>query len=218
MCIAENEQMFQRGMYFAQWRLLRNLDVPAHECSIPRKIRADGLTIEYEGHDRPRRRDHNPKDEDQPGKLTSGALTQNGLFANAVENYKTGGSSPELVKVYEKILRGIWSLKGFFNLIDYDIVHDGRRKVYRFVLQLSDKEALPSDQSEQSPEHTRLIPSEVKKEVWKRDHGKCVICGDTKNLHFDHDLPFGRGGTSLTGKNVRLLCMSHNLAKSMKIE
>lgn len=35
-----------------------------------------------------------------------------------------------------------------------------------------------------------------------------------KNLHFDHDLPFSKGGISLTAKNVRLLCMKHNLEKS----
>jgi 5-methylcytosine-specific restriction endonuclease McrA len=66
--------------------------------------------------------------------------------------------------------------------------------------------------------HTRLIPSEVKKEVWKRDGGRCVICGEMKNLHFDHDLPFSKGGTSISAKNVRLLCMKHNLQKSGNIE
>jgi len=45
-----------------------------------------------------------------------------------------------------------------------------------------------------------------------------VICGDTKNLHFDHDLPFSKGGASLIAKNVQLLCMKHNLQKSDKIE
>ena len=67
-------------------------------------------------------------------------------------------------------------------------------------------------------EHNRLIPSEVKREVWKRDQGKCVLCGDTKNLHFDHDLPFSRGGTSLSSDNIKLLCMTHNIKKSDKIE
>ncbi|MCX8106660.1 MAG: HNH endonuclease [Ignavibacterium album] len=39
----------------------------------------------------------------------------------------------------------------------------------------------------------------------------------TKNLHFDHDLPFSKGGTSLTAENVRILCMKCNLSKSNKI-
>ena len=57
----------------------------------------------------------------------------------------------------------------------------------------------------------------VKIEVWARDNGKCVICGSTENLHYDHDLPFSKGGTSLTAENVRILCMKHNLKKSDKI-
>jgi hypothetical protein len=178
----------------------------------------DGLTIEYEGHDLPRRsHDHNPKYEDQPGQFPSGRLTQNGLFAEAVDSYKSG-NSPELVKVYEKVFPGVWSLKGFFDLLDYKVVHDGRRNVYRFVLKLSEKHALAPKQTQHTLEHARLISSEVKKEVWKRDGGKCVLCGETENLHFDHDLPFSKGGTSLTANNVRLLCIKHNLAKSANIE
>jgi len=120
------------------------------------------------------------------------------------------------VKVYEKIFPGVWSLKGYFDLIDYKQVNDGKRNVYRFILKLSDRQENKTESI--TLKHTRLIPSEVKREVWKRDQGKCVTCGETKNLHFDHDLPFSRGGTSLSAKNVRLLCMKHNLEKSDKIE
>jgi hypothetical protein len=122
------------------------------------------------------------------------------------------------VKVYEKILPGVWSLKGLFDLLDYKVLHDGKRNVYRFVLKLSDQQDPSSDQIASELTHTRLISSETKKDVWKRDRGKCVLCGETKNLHFDHDLPFSKGGTSLTAGNVRLLCMKHNLAKSANIE
>jgi 5-methylcytosine-specific restriction endonuclease McrA len=44
------------------------------------------------------------------------------------------------------------------------------------------------------------------------------MCGATDELHFDHILPFARGGTSLTAANVQLLCARHNLAKSDRIE
>jgi 5-methylcytosine-specific restriction endonuclease McrA len=62
-----------------------------------------------------------------------------------------------------------------------------------------------------------LIPTLVKVDVWRRDRGQCVQCGSTKNLHFDHDIPFSKGGSSLTTANVRLLCAKHNLEKSDKI-
>jgi hypothetical protein len=221
MCDAENVQTLQRGMNF-RMRPSYSVILMSQRSNAPYRDRVhdDGITIEYEGHDVPRRAyDHNPKNEDQPDKLPNGKLTQNGLFARAVDDYKNKNLRPELVKVYEKILAGTWSLKGFFDLIDYDVVHDGKRNVFRYILRLSDRDDIDSSNLEtMSLAHTRLIPSEIKKDVWKRDRGRCVICGETKNLHFDHDLPFSKGGTSMSARNVRLLCMKHNLQKSNKIE
>src|SRR5262249_42090964 len=151
-------------------------------------------------------------------RVTSGKLTQNGLFAHAVVKFKSGNSPPQLVKVYEKIFRGVWSLKGYFDLIDYKIIHDGSRKVFRYILRLSDRADIGSSENQTiSQAHTRLIPSEVKKEVWKRDGGRCVMCGETKNCILITTCRFRRG-TSISAKNVRLLCMKHNLQKSAKIE
>jgi hypothetical protein len=221
MCDTENVQTLQRGMNF-RLNPSYSLILMSQRANAPYedKIYDDGMTIEYEGHDVSRRAyDHNPKHENQPETLPSGRLTQNGRFIKAVRDYKQGKAIPELVKVYEKIFPGVWSLKGYFDLIDYRIVNDGKRNVFRYILKLSDREGTSDSDSESvNVEHTRLIPSGVKRGVWKRDGGKCVLCGATKNLHFDHDLPFSRGGTSLSVKNVRLLCMKHNLRKSDKIE
>ena len=219
MCDIENVQTLQRGMNFRmnpQYSVIlmsRRSNAPYSD-----KILEDSITIEYEGHDEPKTaHDMNPKEFDQPNKTKNGALTQNGKFIDAVERFKKGFSNAEVVKVYEKILPGVWSLKGFFDLTDYQIKHDGKRNVYVFSLKLSGKQDIETN-GHIDLAHTRLISSEVKKEVWKRDNGKCVICGATKNLHFDHDLPFSKGGTSLTEKNIRLLCAKCNLAKSDKIE
>lgn len=219
MCDAESVQTLQRGMNF-RMNPSYSVILMSQRSNAPYqdKIHDDGITIEYEGHDVSKRaHDHDPKTEDQPHKLPSGKLTQNGYFIKAATEYKNFGGISELVKVYEKVFPGVWSLKGFFDLVDYKIVSDGRRNVFRYVLKLSDKQK-NFDPKNAPIEHTRLIPSVVKKEVWKRDEGKCVLCGDTKNLHFDHDLPYSRGGTSLSSNNVRLLCMKHNLQKSDNIE
>lgn len=220
MCDTENAQTLQRGMNF---RLNNSYSVilMSQRTNAPYKdrIHEDGITIEYEGHDVTKKSyTHNPKYEDQPETLPSGKLTQNGLFMEAVKKYKENSANPELVKAYEKILPGVWSLKGFFDLIDSKTVYEGGRNVFRFILRLSKNQRISGNSIQKEILHTRLIPTEVKKEVWKRDQGKCVKCGETKNLHFDHDLPFSKGGTSLTAKNVRLLCMRHNLQKSDKIE
>ncbi|EKD91092.1 MAG: HNH endonuclease [uncultured bacterium] len=219
MCGIEGVQTLQRGMNF---RLNPNYSVilMSQRSNAPYqdKIHDDGITIEYEGHDVSRQSyQHNPKDEDQPSTLPSGKLTQNGLFIKAAEEYKANKREGEPVKVYEKIMDGVWSLKGIFELADYKIVHDGKRNVFRFILNLTN-ESIIGETKTIEISHTRLIPTEVKKEVWKRDKGQCVLCSDTKNLHFDHDLPYSKGGTSLSVKNVRLLCMKHNLQKSGKIE
>jgi len=220
MCDAENAQTLQRGMNY-RLNLAYSVILMSQRSSASYndKIYSDGVTIEYEGHDISKKSyAHDPKRENQPEKLPTGRLTQNGLFIKAVTDYKNQKQAPEIVKVYEKVFPGVWSLKGFFDLIDYKIVSNNARNVYRFILKLSDKQLGGTDNVKKLLKHHRLIPSVVKKEVWKRDSGKCVICGEKKNLHFDHDLPFSKGGTSLTSKNVKLLCMKHNLQKSDKIE
>jgi hypothetical protein len=219
MCDTENVQTLQRGMNF---RMNHNYSVilMSRRSNAPYfdRILEDSIRIEYEGHDEPKiAHDMNPKDLDQPQKTKNGTLTQNGKFIDAVEKFKKGVISAEPVKVYEKILPGVWSLKGFFDLIDYQIKHDGKRNVYVFLLKLSDNQSIEKNNPIDLL-HTRLISSEIKKDVWKRDEGKCVLCGSIKNLHFDHELPFSKGGTSLTSKNIRLLCAKCNLAKSDKIE
>jgi hypothetical protein len=39
----------------------------------------------------------------------------------------------------------------------------------------------------------------------------------SERRRIDHDIPFSKGGSSLTAANVRLLCAKHNLEKSDKI-
>ena len=172
--------------------------------------------LTYEGHDAPQRvGGPNPKDVDQPLTTPRGSWTENGKFFRAAMDFKSGlREKPELIKVYQKISRGIWSYKGFFELIDANIVSDGRRKVFKFSLKPVEKKSF--GRVVELP-HNRLIPTPVKVEVWRRDGGNCVECGSTKNLHFDHDIPFSKGGSSLTAANVRLLCVKHNLEKSDKI-
>jgi len=219
LCDRENVQTLQRGMNF---RLNSNYSVilMSRRTNAPYqdKILNDGVTIEYEGHDEPQTSEiTDPKKIDQPMRTKKWTLTQNGKFIEAVNNYKSWTKSVEVVKVYEKILSWVWSLKWFFDLVDYKIEFDWNRNVFVFILKLSEHQNLGNSEVIDL-QHTRLIPSEVKKEVWKRDWWQCVLCWSTKNLHFDHDLPFSRWWTSLTSKNIKLLCMKCNLRKSNKIE
>jgi len=185
------------------------------------EVSEDGTTLIYEGHDLPRRNPSiDPKNVDQPQFTSAGNLTQNGKFYKAAHDYQRGLRKPENVQVYEKIRPGIWSNNGMFELVDAWIEHDGQRNVFKFKLvAIEDEDVSPSDRLIIEGENRRrIIPTHIKLEVWKRDGGKCVICGAEDELHFDHIIPFSKGGTSLRAENIQLLCARHNLQKRDKIE
>jgi hypothetical protein len=183
------------------------------------RIEGEGRVLIYEGHDISRSASTpDPKKVDQPSTTPAGKLTQNGMFAEAAERAKKKVAVPELVAVYEKIHDGIWAFNGFFLLTDAWTETDANRRVFKFRLELSEGADASQGASANELLHNRMIPSAVKLEVWQRDGGKCVLCGSDKNLHFDHDLPFSKGGSSLLAANIRLLCAKHNLSKGAKIE
>ena len=182
--------------------------------------------LEYEGHDAPRFRDSNldPKNIDQPMTLPGGTPTDNAKFFQAAMAAKSGTSKPETVQVYEKIANGIWCDRGRYLLLDAEIKTvqvspktSRTRKVFRFYLGPTATPDVKTREDERELSISRQIPTAVKVAVWKRDQGRCVMCGATDNLHFDHDLPFSKGGSSISQDNVKLLCARHNLQKSNKI-
>jgi hypothetical protein len=62
---------------------------------------------------------------------------------------------------------------------------------------------------------TRYIPADVKREVWRRDAGRCAFvgtqgrCTETGFLEFHHRVPFADGGIT-TSDNLELRCRAHN--------
>lgn len=172
-----------------------------------------GAAIVYQGHDAPRGPSlREPRLADQPEYTASGRLTQNGAFLKAVELYLVGLRPPEPVRVYQKLAMGIWCFNGVYVLLDGWQEQDAERKVFRFRLEpeQGQADALP-------PPRPRAIPASVRRAVWKRDQGRCVMCGATEDLHFDHIIPFSKGGSSWRADNVHLLCSRHNLRKSDRI-
>jgi hypothetical protein len=183
------------------------------------RIEDSGTTLVYEGHDMPKGAScPNPKVVDQSLSYPSGNPTQNGKFYAAAQAAKAGKRLPERVRVYEKIKPGIWSYNGVFHLVDSWLEQDEFRVVCKFKLVAVEGEEDFAQPVHANAERRRLIPTAVKLDVWKRDGGKCSVCGATDELHFDHILPFAKGGTSLTAANVQLLCARHNLAKGDRIE
>lgn len=184
------------------------------------RVEDEGRTLIYEGHDVPKSGEVPvPKSFDQQTQTVTGKLTQNGLFFRAAQRFKENQQEPEMVRVYEKIKQSIWAYNGLFQLVDTWQEPSNGRKVFKFRLELTDDDfAIRKQQPKTRLPHDRLIPSSVKLEVWKRDQGRCVKCGSEKNLHFDHVIPYSRGGSSLVADNIQLLCAKHNLSKRDKIQ
>lgn len=176
----------------------------------------DKQVLIYEGHDA--KTDQKTKKAiDQPMFRDSGKLSDNGKFYNDAIAYKEGKrKDPLQIQVYEKLDTGVWFDKGVFDLVDAEYVVEQRRRVFKFFLHPTDIVKSVTDVSEYK--HERMIPTVVKVEVWKRDKGKCRMCGQTTGLHYDHILPFSKGGRSDDVRNVQILCARHNLQKSDKIE
>jgi hypothetical protein len=184
------------------------------------EVSEDGKLLIYEGHDCSKSVDPNPKQVDQPEHTPGGSLTQNGLFAKAVKRFQEEGEDPDQVMVFEKLRDGIWVFNGLFDLVDCEQSFSTGRRVFKFRLKLasSDQLRFPAAELSIGVDDDRVIPSWVKLEVWKRDLGKCVQCGAQSHLHFDHVIPYSKGGSSKDPKNIQILCSRHNLQKHDRIE
>jgi len=218
MCVREGLSL-QRGMNFNATKT-HSIVLSSHRPGAPYDdvLEENGTVLIYEGHDEPRTKEiPYPKQVDQPLRIKSGKLTQNGYFHEAAQSYVRREATAARVRVYEKIKDGIWSYNGLFALTDSWTETSGNRRVFKFKLRSIPDEVLFLSVEYQIIEQRRIIPSHVKLAVWKRDGGACTLCSSKQNLHFDHILPYSKGGTSDSEENIQLLCMKHNIQKGANL-
>lgn len=236
MCAVEGRGL-QQGMSF-RTRHSHSIILMSQRkgAPYPDRMSDDGKTLIYIGHDA--YGDPRKNVIDQPLATPQGTLTQNGHFYSAAVQSKASGI-PEYVRVYEKLHMGVWVFNGLFELVGARMESDGTRQVCVFELRLvesnlpvggegagssrrvgvegSGVNPLEEEATQISLSPGRLIPSDVKLAVYKRDKGVCAICGTKQDLHFDHILPWSKGGSSTNAENIQLLCQRHNLEKSARI-
>ena len=137
------------------------------------------------------------------------------------------------VEIYEKVKSGISEHKERIRQTEERIHQaeirelkaqilemDRQAKEKRRVLELRkdlEKSMAQEGLIDSVPEYRREpIPQSVKNDVWNRDGGKCVQCGLSNGLEFDHIIPISKGGAN-TYRNLQLLCESCNRQKSNSI-
>ncbi len=71
---------------------------------------------------------------------------------------------------------------------------------------------VPDEAAPVGERNTRVILQDVKIKVTVRDQGRCRQCGSDEDLHFDHVIPWSKGGAN-TVANIQLLCGPCNRRK-----
>jgi hypothetical protein len=116
---------------------------------------------------------------------------------------------------YTKLKKGVYYPMEQYEVYLKEFVYKTDKKFNDTKKQIELYEKLLK-QDDETTRKRMVIPEEVKFEVWRRDEGKCVICGSKANLEFDHIIPFSKGGSN-TARNLQLLCENCNRKKAAKI-
>ena len=92
------------------------------------------------------------------------------------------------------------------------------RALILLVRELERTKCAETDRPRHAPsvgKHSRHIPADVRRRVWKRDGGQCAFvgtqgrCKERGFLEFHHVVPYADGGESTAG-NLELRCHAHN--------
>ena len=122
-------------------------------------------------------------------------------------------SPVELVRDDE---RAYWIFKDCFywedeNLSADDVKALALQRIRKQDRRLANAHSLMrAEEAGQAPRPPASI--EIRRAVFERDRGRCVDCGGSFDLQYDHVIPFSLGGAT-TIENLQLLCADCNRGK-----
>ena len=93
------------------------------------------------------------------------------------------------------------------------LVHERERRLRKRIERAQD---LMAADAEAVGPRREGIPEDVRREVFRRDGGRCVTCGSAELLQFDHVIPVALGGAS-TPANLQVLCAPCNRDKGASL-
>lgn len=134
--------------------------------------------------------------------------------------YREMGLPPSVVSGKAYVIRwGTWNkaIHAFVDFAESDSDSAGPQESQTMMANVSS----PLPRSE--PADKRDIQLGLRYRVLMRDRSRCVLCGRSPatdlgcELHFDHIVPFSRGGKTVF-ENLRVLCKECNLGKGNRIE
>ena len=91
--------------------------------------------------------------------------------------------------------------------------------IYIIVLNNIDEKATNQEEEKAKAQtnNRKTLPSDVRKQVWERDEGKCTKCGSSEDIELDHIIPLAKGGSN-NKNNIQLLCAPCNRSKGSKVQ
>jgi hypothetical protein len=98
---------------------------------------------------------------------------------------------------------------------DSGLIHIGDGRYRRPIQATIDQPAQQPASGAPGERNSRVIPQDVKIQVTVRDNGMCVQCGSVEDIHFDHMIPWSKGGSNSVN-NIQLLCGPCNRRKGAR--
>jgi len=137
------------------------------------------------------------------------------VAALAPERYKIQFTASR--EVHDKLRHAQDLLRHVVPIGDVAVVFD--RALSALIEQLEKQKCAATSRPRQpraSAPGSRHVPASVRREVWRRDGGRCAFvgargrCSERGFLEVHHVVPFAAGGAPDAG-NIELRCRAHNL-------